>query len=380
MRQFATIASNAFMELVRQPVFLLLMTCSSGFSVFLACVPYFGFGDDPKLVKDSVLAVMLLSGLFGAVLSAAASVAHEIRSGTALAVLAKPVGRAQFLLAKYAGLTGALTLLTYVNLLSALLASRMAFDAYGSTDTLGLALFSGFLVMAYAIGGLTNYFLRRPFVADAVFFVVVLNTFSFFFINFLDKEGHWQLFAKGVDWRLIPAAILILFALWILAGLALACSTRWEMIPTLAICSAFFLLGIMSDYLFGRRAEPAWHNFSTKEELKNPQWSADQIKLLKETVEKYDLNKNAKLDIEERENVGEADRKQMVKAGLGGALWASVLYTVVPNWQLFWLADALENKKTIPWSYVGRAFGYALGYLGAALAMALLLFEDRELT
>ena len=24
------------------------------------------------------------------------------------------------------------------------------------------------------------------------------------------------------------------------------------MIPTLAICSAFFLLGIMSDYLFGR--------------------------------------------------------------------------------------------------------------------------------
>src|SRR5438552_16200088 len=96
MRQFLTIASNAFMELVRQPVFLLLMTCSAVFNVFLATVPYFGFGDDPKLVKDSTLAVMLLSGLFGAVLNASASVAHEIRSGTALAVLAKPVGRAQF--------------------------------------------------------------------------------------------------------------------------------------------------------------------------------------------------------------------------------------------------------------------------------------------
>src|SRR5690349_14497563 len=138
MRQFVTIARNAFMELVRQPVFLLLMTFSAGFSVFLAAVPYFGFGDDPKLVKDSVLAIMLLSGLFGAVLSASASVAHEIRSGTALAVLAKPVGRAQFLLAKYAGLIGALTLLSYVNLLSVLLASRMAFDAYGNADTLGL--------------------------------------------------------------------------------------------------------------------------------------------------------------------------------------------------------------------------------------------------
>ena len=136
MRQFITIARNAFMELVRQPVFLLLMTFSSGFSVFLACVPYFGFGDDPKLVKDSVLAIMLLAGLFGAVLSASASVAHEIRSGTALAVLSKPVGRAQFLLAKYVGLVGALAVLTYINLLSSLLASRMAFDAYGNTDTL----------------------------------------------------------------------------------------------------------------------------------------------------------------------------------------------------------------------------------------------------
>ena len=77
---------------------------------------------------------MLLSGLFGAVLSASASLAREIRTGTALAVLSKPVGRAQFLLAKFAGLAAALTLLTYVNMVGVLLASRMAFDAYGKTD------------------------------------------------------------------------------------------------------------------------------------------------------------------------------------------------------------------------------------------------------
>jgi ABC-type transport system involved in multi-copper enzyme maturation permease subunit len=319
MRQFATIARNAFMELVRQPVFLLLMTFSAGFSVFLACVPYFGFGDDPKLVKDSVLALMLLSGLFGAVLSASASVAHEIRSGTALAVLAKPVGRAQFLLAKYVGLVGALAVLTYVNVLSALLASRMAFDAYGNTDTLAWWVFAGCVALGYVLGGFTNYFLRRPFVADAVFFVVAMITVAFVVINFIDKDGQWQTFAKGVDWRLIPAAILILFALCILAGLALACSTRWEMIPTLAVCSGLFLLGLMSDYLFGRRADT-------------------------------------------------------------GSWWASILYTIVPNWQLFWLADALDNEKSIPWTYVGQALGYVIGYLGASLALALLLFEDRELT
>src|SRR5512138_2583280 len=141
MRQFVTIAINAFMELVRQPVFLLLMTCSAVFELFLATPFYFAFGDEPKLVKNSVLGVMLLTGLLAAVLSASASLAREIRSGTALAVLSKPVGRAQFLLAKFVGLVLALTVLTYVNLLGTLLASRMAFDAYGSTDLFAVGIF-----------------------------------------------------------------------------------------------------------------------------------------------------------------------------------------------------------------------------------------------
>ena len=103
-----------------------------------------------------------------------------------------------------------------------------------------------------------------------------------------------------------------------LAGLALACSTRLDTIPTLAICSAVFLLGLMTDYLFK----------------------------------------------------GAAD---------AGAWWAKVAYAVVPNWQQFWLADALEDKKSIPWSYVAKAGGYLVAYLGAALAAALISFEDREL-
>src|ERR1700688_1673362 len=142
MRQFITIATNAFMELVRQPVFLLLMTSAAVFEIFLATPYYFAFGDEPKLVKNSVLAVMLLAGLFGAVLSASASLAREIRLGTALTVLSKPVGRAQFLLAKYAGLAGALALMAYVNLVAVLIASRMAFDAYSSTDLPALGIFS----------------------------------------------------------------------------------------------------------------------------------------------------------------------------------------------------------------------------------------------
>lgn len=158
MRQFITIATNAFMELVRQPVFLLLATGSCLFEIFLATPFYFAFGDEPKLVKNSVLAVTLLAGLFSAVLSASASLAREIRSGTVLAVLSKPIGRAQFVLAKYFGIIGALTLVTYINTVAALVAGRMTFDAYGETDLAAVFIFGGGVVAAYLLAGFSNFY------------------------------------------------------------------------------------------------------------------------------------------------------------------------------------------------------------------------------
>jgi ABC-type transport system involved in multi-copper enzyme maturation permease subunit len=319
MRQFLTISVNAFMELVRQPIFLLLMTGSLAFEIFLAVPYYFAFGDEPKLVENSVLAVMLLSGLFGAVLSASSSLAREIRSGTALVVLSKPVGRLQFLLAKFAGLAGALTVLTYVNMIGVLLASRMAFDAYGKTDLPAIGIVAGGVLLAYLLAGFSNFFLRRSFVSDAVFGVVVLTTLAAFMVFQFTTQMESLGTLGHVNWNLLPAGILILFALWILAAVALACSTRLDTIPTLAICSGIFLIGLMSDYFFGRAAAQ-------------------------------------------------------------GSWWASALYSVIPNWQLFWLADAINlGKSTFHWDYVAKALGYAVCYAGAALAAGAVLFEEREL-
>jgi ABC-type transport system involved in cytochrome c biogenesis permease component len=320
MRQFITIATNAFMELVRQPVFLLLATGSCLFEIFLATPFYFAFGDEPKLVKNSVLAVTLLAGLFSAVLNASASLAREIRSGTALAVLSKPISRAQFVLAKYFGIIGALTLVTYINTVAALVAGRMTFDAYGETDIPAVLIFGGSVVVGYLLAGFSNFFLRRPFASDAVFALTIMVTLAAVIIFVFTKQKQSLDAAGHVDWRMVPAAVLILFALWILAAIALACSTRLDVIATLAICSAFFLVGLMSDYLFGRPAEQ-------------------------------------------------------------GSWWGTVLYTVMPNWQNFWLADALDSgRSTFHWGYVGKAFVYAACYIGATLAIAVTLFEERELS
>jgi apolipoprotein N-acyltransferase len=149
-----------------------------------------------------------------------------------------------------------------------------------------------------------------------------MSTLGFIYIHVFDTVDQIQS-AKGQlekvsDWRMIRASVLLLFALWILSGIALACSTRWDAIPTLTLCSAVFMLGLMSDYLLGIPAKD-------------------------------------------------------------GSLIASFLYVVVPNWQLFWMTDALEEGKSIPLSYIGKAFLYTAAYLAASLSLALILFQDREL-
>jgi hypothetical protein len=175
------------------------------------------------------------------------------------------------------------------------------------------------MALAYIIAGFTNYFLRRPFVSDAVFAVVVMAVVAFAVLQYIPRDAaRMGTDYKGIDWRVVPASALILMALLILAALALACSTRVDVVPTLAICSALFLMGLMSDYFWGQRAK-------------------------------------------------------------AGSWWASILYAVTPNWQLFWMADALEGKSEIPLSYLVQALGYACAYIGAILALALVFFEDREL-
>ena len=288
------------MELIRQPVFLLLFTLSVIVCLLLAATPYFGFGGtgidvvnfDVKMVKDGALNVMLLSGLFAAVICASTSLAKEISSGTAMVVLSKPVGRMHFLVGKFLGVAGALTVGTYLNLLAVLLASRMGYDAYGNPDIIGVITILVFMLIAYVAAGFLNYFLRKPFVPTCVTLLTVMLTLGFLTVCAMDKQRAWWVmdsgedmsagfmdiwvftdaagtdsrgealgaeekdgFAAGVDWGMIQLSLLILFALWLLSALALLCSTRLSWLPTMSICSGVFLLGLMSDYLLGRTAE-----------------------------------------------------------------------------------------------------------------------------
>ena len=302
MRQIPIIAYNAFMELVRQPVFLLLFTLAPILCVFLALPSYFGFGGtatgpmnyDLEMAKDGALTVAFLAGLAAAVLCATSSISREIETGTALAVLSKPVGRIHFLVGKYLGIIGALTVGSYLNFIGVLLASRMAHDAYTDYDIVGTLTLLIFIFLAYLAGGLVNYFLQKPFVPNTVLYLVVAMTIGFLVICAQDKttafyyvdsgagieanfseiwkwsptggtypgaeerlpklaedRNYWQ----DVDFGMIQLVLLLVFALWILAAVAVACSTRLSWMPTMMICTAVFLVGMMSDYVLGTAAE-----------------------------------------------------------------------------------------------------------------------------
>ena len=120
----------------------------------------------------------------------------------------------------------------------------------------------------------------------------------------------------GYTWSLVPALILVRYSVLTMGTLATALSTRLEFVSNMIVCSVIFGIGLMSDFLLGRHAEDS--------------------------------------------------------------LASAVLYGAVPNWQLFWMADALAAGKRVPWSYVGLATIYISLFVAFFIVVAMFLFYNRE--
>jgi hypothetical protein len=61
-----------------------------------------------------------------------------------------------------------------------------------------------------------------------------------------------------------------------------------------------------------------------------------------------------------------------------GVGWARLLYSMVPNWQHFWVVDALAGG-VLSAGYVLQACLYALLYLVAILSLGVLAFERMDM-
>ncbi|PYS88572.1 MAG: ABC transporter permease [Acidobacteria bacterium] len=181
VRRILTIARNAFREAVRDRVlynlvlFVLLLTASAIFLGELSAA------QEAKIIVDLGLSAMLLFGTFIAIFVGTGLVYKEIERRTLYAILAKPVGRGEFLLGKYLGLC--LTLAVNVSVMGvgislALLFVKRGYDPLALRIWPAVALIYIELMIVVAVALLFSSFSTPALAALLTFAVFVIGHFS----------------------------------------------------------------------------------------------------------------------------------------------------------------------------------------------------------
>ena len=111
MPKISAISLSTFKTEIGQPLFMLVLLLGAVFVVLSIYVPYNTFGEDIKMYKDSGLTLIRVLAIFTAIWAASKSVSEEIEGRTALTVLSKPVGRREFIIGKFFGISTAMALL-----------------------------------------------------------------------------------------------------------------------------------------------------------------------------------------------------------------------------------------------------------------------------
>src|SRR4030042_823466 len=256
-KKLFTIAKNTFIETLRQPVYAVIIVAALFLFLISPSLTMYTMSDDNKLLREIGLSTLFLSSLFIPIFSASGAVAEEIENKTITTVLSKPVQRPIFIIAKFFGVSAAVALAHYICTIALLMAIRHGVletvnDTHDWT-VLGAAGVS--ILIVVLLSAFFNYAYDWKFSSTAIALIGVFATLSIVFLAFIDR--HWQFNPKenhlnAVD---IYGSVLLLLAAIIIVALAIALSARFNIVVTLSVCIGIFLLGLVSDYAFGRFAE-----------------------------------------------------------------------------------------------------------------------------
>ena len=312
MRNLFKIAVNAFRESLREPVYALMLLAALILIAHYPSMSIFVFSEQLKLVVDSSMATGLLFGLVFAVLCASNTVAREMRNGTVLLLLSKPVARWSFVLGKILGITAAATLFTLLCNLGCVISVFVATDQF----RFELPLYFGFLgvvAAGAAVGMFANFWRGSSFPEICTYALAVLVTGMA--VSLLAFRPPPSIVLSD----LLKALFLVNCAVVAMSTIAVVAATRLDVVPNLCVCTAVFFMGLLSNFLFQRHTDS-------------------------ETLD--------------------------------GVL--ELLYSIFPNWQFFWMVDAVAVKKHIPMSYVWMALLYMALYVILASLWAVAIFQNRE--
>jgi len=323
-----TIARHAFLESIRQPVVTVILLGGMLALVFNVNLAAFTFEDDSKILVDLGLSTLLVCGLLLATTTATAVLTREIENRTVLTVVSKPLPRAALVIGKYLGAAAAIVIglwsLASVFLLT--VRHRVVSEQHDLSGLDGPVVVFGLLAVAAAVGvgAAANYLNGRPF--GSTFFLVqaLTATAAMAVVACLDRD--WRLQSPLVEWnpQLTIAIFFLFLATLILAALAIAASTRLGSVMTLMTSGVVLLAGLISEYFLGG----------------------------------------------------------IVAGSTPASPWARLIawpaYAGIPNMQFFWAADALTQGHPISLAHVGSVLLYAASMVAAMLALAVALFQSRD--
>lgn len=317
-KKLFTIAKNTFIETLRQPVYAVIIVAALFLFLISPSLTMYTMSDDNKLLREIGLSTLFLASLFIAIFSASGAVAEEIENKTITTILSKPVQRPIFIIAKFFGVAAAVALAHYICTIALLMAIRHGVlesvnDAYDWTviSTAAVVVVAAFLLSAFF-----NYVYDWKFSSTAIVLIGIFATFGIVFLYFIDRNWRFNPQDNGINALDVYGAILLLLAAIIIVALAVAFSARFNIVVTLSACIGIFLLGLISDYTFGRFAETA--------------------------------------------------------------LWARIGRFLVPNLQIFWISDAIYEGTEVPLKYILISASYALCYTIGILALAVAFFQRRQ--
>ena len=276
--------------------------------------------EDVKLLKDMGLATMLVAGLLQSVFSAVRVVSNEIENKTIFTVLTKPVSKTHIVLGKFLGIALACALSMYLLAIFLVMALRVGVPeaAYSPINRPLIYGQLGALAVALGMAAFSNYFNDRPFGASLFRFSFITFTAVFAVLGFFDMDMSLQAFLADVDLQVLKAGYLVLAAVFVTSAIAVALAVRFGAVFTIGFSVSVFIIGLISDHIFGRFA--------------------------------------------------------------GENIFAGAAYAVFPNMQVFWVADAVTEGVRVPFDYLMNATIYGILFSAAAVVLGIFMFEQKEST
>jgi hypothetical protein len=315
-----TLARNAFLESIRQPIHAVIICGALLALVLNVNLAGFTLDDDNKLLVDLGLSTLFLAGLLLAAFTATGVLSREIENKTVITVVSKPVPRPLVVFGKFLGVTGSIAIAYWLLAVVFLLTVRHRVQTSVRDEDIfdGPVLTFGLLAAAAAFGlaGLANYLYRFSFPATFAVLGAVAVTVAAGIVACVNRFWELQDPRTDLDAQLMIGLVMVFEGIVVLTAIAIAASTRLGQIPTLTVCFGIFLVGLVGEFFLSLAA--------TRGE------------------------------------------------------WIRQAGAAIPNLQFFWPADAITQGSEITVGYLGLVTVYAACMVGAVMALAVMLFQTRD--